>query len=296
MPAVVPAEDDEPHESVESPGKVMRIGSMIKQLLEEVRQSDLDEPSRERLREIYETSITELASALSPDLQDELARLALPFDATGTPSGGRAAHRQGAARGVAGGPVPRHPGHAVRPADGRPPAARADAGPAAPARALRGAASRRQPGDPDDQPARHLPVGPGSQRARSRRSAPPAVARSGGAGDLVAAARIEAELELSAAVPSGIDLADVDRDRGVAEPQLHRAAPAELGVVGDDEGDVGVVLPRLPITRSSVRPPHTSSVDDLPGGVRSITVEEEMIGGPSSGTSTLNGVALRRGR
>jgi hypothetical protein len=65
----------------------MRIGSMIKQLLEEVRQTELDEPSRERLREIYETSISELSESLSPDLQEELARLALPFDADTAPSG-----------------------------------------------------------------------------------------------------------------------------------------------------------------------------------------------------------------
>jgi Protein of unknown function (DUF2587) len=74
-------------ESVESPGKVMRIGSMIKQLLEEVRQTELDEPSRERLREIYDTSISELSSALSPDLQEELARLALPFEPDTAPTG-----------------------------------------------------------------------------------------------------------------------------------------------------------------------------------------------------------------
>lgn len=86
VPAVVPAVEESPLESVESPGKVMRIGSMIKQLLEEVRQSDLDEPSRERLREIYETSISELSSALSPDLQQELSRLAHPFDSPEAPS------------------------------------------------------------------------------------------------------------------------------------------------------------------------------------------------------------------
>jgi hypothetical protein len=86
VPSVVPEQADEPQESVESPGKVMRIGSMIKQLLEEVRQSDLDESSRERLREIYETSITELSSALSPDLSDELTRLAPPFDDGEVPS------------------------------------------------------------------------------------------------------------------------------------------------------------------------------------------------------------------
>jgi len=86
VPSVVPASSDEPTESVESPGKVMRIGSMIKQLLEEVRQSDLDEPSRERLREIYETSVAELSSALSPDLQRELKRLTHPFDSPQAPS------------------------------------------------------------------------------------------------------------------------------------------------------------------------------------------------------------------
>ena len=79
--------DDGPHEAVESPGKVLRIGSMIKQLLEEVRQADLDEASRTRLREIYETSVHELGAALSPDLRDELARLAHPFEGQETPSG-----------------------------------------------------------------------------------------------------------------------------------------------------------------------------------------------------------------
>ena len=78
--AGVPAERS-PQESVEQPAKVMRIGSMIKQLLEEVRHAPLDDPSRERLKEIYETSIKELASGLSDDLRDELCGLAMPFDA-----------------------------------------------------------------------------------------------------------------------------------------------------------------------------------------------------------------------
>jgi len=86
VPAVVPEASEEARESVESPGKVMRIGSMIKQLLEEVRQTELDEPSRERLREIYDTSITELSSSLSPDLQQELGRLALPFEPNTAPT------------------------------------------------------------------------------------------------------------------------------------------------------------------------------------------------------------------
>lgn len=66
-------------EAVTEPGKVMRIGSMVKQLLEELRSSQLDHESRERLAEIYERSIVELSSALSPDLEHELKMLALPF-------------------------------------------------------------------------------------------------------------------------------------------------------------------------------------------------------------------------
>ena len=81
--------DDQQTEAVEQPAKVMRIGSMIKLLLEEVRQTDteLDEASRDRLREIYETSVAELSSALSPDLRDELGRLAHPFAGSSAPSG-----------------------------------------------------------------------------------------------------------------------------------------------------------------------------------------------------------------
>ncbi len=74
--------------TVSEPAKVMRIGSMIKQLLAEVKATELDEPGRDRLAEIYETSIAELADALSEDLQAELRRLALPFDdEAGVPTG-----------------------------------------------------------------------------------------------------------------------------------------------------------------------------------------------------------------
>ncbi|MDA2956668.1 MAG: DUF2587 domain-containing protein [Actinomycetota bacterium] len=86
--AVLGGSDEESHtsdpsqplrESVTEPGKVMRIGSMVKQLLEELRSTHLDEPSRERLAEIYERSIVELSAAMSPDLQEELRMLTLPF-------------------------------------------------------------------------------------------------------------------------------------------------------------------------------------------------------------------------
>ncbi len=81
-----PGDSPEPEEMVTSPAKVMRIGSMVKQLLEEVRASSLDEASRERLAEIYDRSIMELSASLSPDLQHELNGLALPFGEGEVPS------------------------------------------------------------------------------------------------------------------------------------------------------------------------------------------------------------------
>lgn len=72
---------------VSEPAKVMRIGTMIRQLLEEVKATELDEPGRDRLKEIYETSVEELSAALSPDLRAELERLALPFDEDDIPTG-----------------------------------------------------------------------------------------------------------------------------------------------------------------------------------------------------------------
>ncbi|WP_157248491.1 bacterial proteasome activator family protein [Nonomuraea typhae] len=71
---------------VEQPAKVMRIGSMIRQLLEEVRAAPLDEASRKRLKEIHQSSIKELEDGLAPELVDELERLSLPFtDDNGAP-------------------------------------------------------------------------------------------------------------------------------------------------------------------------------------------------------------------
>jgi hypothetical protein len=71
---------------VEQPAKVMRIGTMIKQLLEEVRAAPLDEASRNRLREIHATSIRELEEGLAPELREELDRLTLPFNEDAAPS------------------------------------------------------------------------------------------------------------------------------------------------------------------------------------------------------------------
>lgn len=82
---LAPPEDGESEatqssELIEQPAKVMRIGSMVKQLLDEVRAAPLDEAGRVRLKEIYETSIVELAAGLSEDLRDELMRMIPPFE------------------------------------------------------------------------------------------------------------------------------------------------------------------------------------------------------------------------
>jgi hypothetical protein len=71
---------------VEQPAKVMRIGTMIKQLLEEVRAAPLDDASRTRLREIHARSVRELEEGLAPELREELERLTLPFTEDALPS------------------------------------------------------------------------------------------------------------------------------------------------------------------------------------------------------------------
>ncbi|WP_280695745.1 bacterial proteasome activator family protein [Kitasatospora sp. GP82] len=73
-------------EMVEQPAKVMRIGSMIKQLLEEVRAAPLDEASRARLKDIHASSIKELELGLAPELVEELERLSLPFTEDSIPT------------------------------------------------------------------------------------------------------------------------------------------------------------------------------------------------------------------
>jgi len=71
---------ERPGDAIDSPAKVLRIGTMTKELLEEVRRAPLDEASRSRLREIYETSVRELSACLGDDLRDELSRLSSPFE------------------------------------------------------------------------------------------------------------------------------------------------------------------------------------------------------------------------
>jgi hypothetical protein len=90
QPVAVPAEaarDDEDGDTperltglVEQPAKVMRIGRMVQQLLEEVKSAPVDEAGRKRLAAVLHTSIKELKDGLAPELDEELDRLIEPFD------------------------------------------------------------------------------------------------------------------------------------------------------------------------------------------------------------------------
>lgn len=78
--------DEDPHSLVDQPAKVMRIGTMIKQLLDEVRSAPLDDAARDRLASIHEKSLHELEDGLSPELIEELRRITLPLAEDRTPS------------------------------------------------------------------------------------------------------------------------------------------------------------------------------------------------------------------
>ena len=85
---VEPVDDDQSSiaDLVQQPAKVMRIGTMVKQLLDEVKAAPLDDAARARLRDIHQQSIRELEDGLAPELIEELERLSLPFTEDATPS------------------------------------------------------------------------------------------------------------------------------------------------------------------------------------------------------------------
>ena len=84
MPAEVVEQPAAPQEAITQPAKLLRIASMVRELLDETRQASLDEPGRVRLRQVYERSVGELEEVLSPDLNEELESLAPPMQ--GVPS------------------------------------------------------------------------------------------------------------------------------------------------------------------------------------------------------------------
>ncbi|MGY4277185.1 hypothetical protein ACVILE_003365 [Streptomyces sp. M18.1] len=142
-------------EQVEQPAKVMRIGSMIKQLLEEVRVAPLDEASRARLKEIHASSVKELEDGLAPELVEELERLSLPFTDDVTPTDAELRIAQAQLVGWLEGLFHGIQTTLFAPADGRTGPAGADAP---------GAAAGRRPGGRGAAPGRPLrrplPLGP----------------------------------------------------------------------------------------------------------------------------------------
>jgi Protein of unknown function (DUF2587) len=92
----VPAQDEQPSrsESITEPAKLLRIASMVRELLEETRAASIDEPGRRRLADIYERSLGELRDVLSEDLREELASLAPAIDGVPTESEIRVAQAQ----------------------------------------------------------------------------------------------------------------------------------------------------------------------------------------------------------
>jgi Bacterial proteasome activator len=94
IPEAPPERDDAIEESITQPAKLLRIASMVREMLEETRQASLDEPGRIRLRQIYERAIEELSEVLSPDLKDELSALAPPMQGVPTDAEIRVAQAQ----------------------------------------------------------------------------------------------------------------------------------------------------------------------------------------------------------
>jgi len=89
-----PASIDQAEEAITQPAKLLRIASMVRELLEETRQTTLDEPGRKRLADIYGRAVGELSEVLSPDLRDELGQLAPPMEAVPTEAELRVAQAQ----------------------------------------------------------------------------------------------------------------------------------------------------------------------------------------------------------
>jgi hypothetical protein len=93
-PAEVVGQPPQPQEAITQPAKLLRIASMVRELLDETRQASLDEPGRIRLRQVYERSVGELEEVLSPDLKEELESLAPPMQGVPTESEIRVAQAQ----------------------------------------------------------------------------------------------------------------------------------------------------------------------------------------------------------
>ncbi len=92
--AAAPESEGPPKESITEPAKLLRIASMVRELLDETRQASLDDAGRKRLADVYQRAVGELTEVLSPDLQEELGGLAPPLDGVPTESEIRVAQAQ----------------------------------------------------------------------------------------------------------------------------------------------------------------------------------------------------------
>src|SRR3954463_1664603 len=88
------APGDQQEESITQPAKLLRIASMVRELLEQTRQASLDEPGRKRLADVYQRAVGELSEVLSPDLREELGQLAPPVEGVPTEAELRVAQAQ----------------------------------------------------------------------------------------------------------------------------------------------------------------------------------------------------------
>ena len=81
-------------ETITEPAKLLRIATMVRELLDETRQASLDEAGRKRLADVYQRSVGELSEVLSSDLREELDSLAPPMEGVPTESEIRIAQAQ----------------------------------------------------------------------------------------------------------------------------------------------------------------------------------------------------------
>ena len=93
-PAVPECVQEPEHEAITQPAKLLRIATMVRELLEDTRQASLDEPGRKRLADIYQRAVGELSQVLSPDLREELGQLAPPVEGVPTEAELRVAQAQ----------------------------------------------------------------------------------------------------------------------------------------------------------------------------------------------------------
>ena len=75
-----PTDGDDLPGRIEEPAKLLRIASMTRSMLEEVRTATLDEEGRARLRAVFDATLEQLHTVLTEDLREELSEVFVPLD------------------------------------------------------------------------------------------------------------------------------------------------------------------------------------------------------------------------